>query len=44
MDYELIVIGAGTAGSNVAKAGVRMGAKVAIVEKDGFGGCCLERG
>ncbi len=28
MDYDLIVIGAGTAGSNAAKAGITMGANV----------------
>jgi pyruvate/2-oxoglutarate dehydrogenase complex dihydrolipoamide dehydrogenase (E3) component len=44
MDYDLIVVGAGTAGSNAAKAGVKMGAKVAIVEEDGFSGTCLARG
>lgn len=44
MDYDLIVIGAGTAGSNAAKAAVKIGAKVAIVEEDGFSGTCLARG
>lgn len=44
MNYDLIVIGAGTAGSNAAKAGVKLGAKVAMVEEDGFAGTCLARG
>lgn len=44
MEYDLIVIGAGTAGSNAAKAAVRMAAKVAIVEEDGFSGTCLASG
>lgn len=44
MDYELIVIGGGTAGVNAAKAAVNMGTKVAIVEQDGFSGTCLARG
>lgn len=44
MDFELIVIGAGTAGSNAAKAAVGMGARAAIVEEDGFAGTCLARG
>lgn len=44
MDYDLIVIGAGTAGTNAAKAAIRMGGRVAIVEEDGFAGTCLARG
>lgn len=44
MDYDLIVLGGGTAGSNAAKAAVKMGAKVAIVDEDGFAGTCLARG
>lgn len=44
MDYDLIVLGGGTAGSNAAKAAAKMGAKVAIVDEDGFAGTCLARG
>ena len=44
MDYDLIVIGGGTAGINAAKAAVKLGAKSAIVEEDGFAGTCLKSG
>jgi len=44
MDYDLIVIGGGTAGVNAAKAGVKLGAGVAIVEEESFAGTCLARG
>lgn len=44
MDYDLIVIGGGTAGLNAAKAARSLGAKLAIVEEDGFAGTCLLRG
>lgn len=44
MDYDLIIIGAGTAGANAAKAAVKLGANAAIVEEDGFSGTCLARG
>jgi len=44
MDYDLIVIGGGTAGVNAAKTAVKLGAKVAIVEEDDFAGTCLARG
>jgi pyruvate/2-oxoglutarate dehydrogenase complex dihydrolipoamide dehydrogenase (E3) component len=43
-DYDLIVIGAGTAGKNAAKAAARLGAKTALVEEDGYGGTCLATG
>jgi pyruvate/2-oxoglutarate dehydrogenase complex dihydrolipoamide dehydrogenase (E3) component len=43
-DYDLIVIGAGTAGKNAAKAAGRLGAKTALVEEDGYGGTCLATG
>jgi pyruvate/2-oxoglutarate dehydrogenase complex dihydrolipoamide dehydrogenase (E3) component len=44
VDYELLVIGAGTAGNAAASAGARLGARTAIVEQDGFGGTCLSSG
>jgi pyruvate/2-oxoglutarate dehydrogenase complex dihydrolipoamide dehydrogenase (E3) component len=44
VDYDLVVIGAGTAGDAAATAGVGLGARTAIVEQDGFGGTCLATG
>jgi glutathione reductase (NADPH) len=44
MDYDLLVIGAGTAGSNAAKRAVELGARTAIAEQDGFAGTCLGTG
>ena len=44
MDYDLIVIGGGTAGMNAAKAAHSLGAKTAIVEEESFAGTCLLRG
>ncbi len=44
MDYGLVVIGAGTAGSFAARTAVRLGARTAIVEQDGFAGTCLAVG
>ncbi len=44
MDYDLIVIGGGTAGLNAAKAGHHLGAKLAIVEQESFAGTCLLSG
>jgi glutathione reductase (NADPH) len=44
VDFDLVVIGAGTAGSNAAKTAVGLGARTAIVEQDGFGGTCLDTG
>ncbi len=41
MDFDLLVIGAGTAGSFAARRGVDLGARTAIVEQDGFAGTCL---
>ncbi len=42
--YDLVVIGGGPEGYVAAIKGAQMGAKVAIVEKDEFGGTCLNRG
>ena len=44
MDYGLLVIGAGTAGSFAAGTAVGMGARTVIAEQDGFAGTCLGTG
>jgi len=44
MDYEMLVIGAGTAGTNAAKKAASLGARTALVEEDGFAGTCLGKG
>ena len=44
MEYDLIVIGGGTAGLNAAKAARNLSAKLAIVEEESFAGTCLLRG
>ncbi len=44
MDYELIAIGAGTAGKMAARTAASLGARTAIVEEDGFAGTCLGKG
>ena len=44
MDYDLIVIGGGTAGMNAAKAAHSLGAKIAVAEEESFAGTCLLRG
>ncbi len=43
-DYDLIVIGAGTAGLVSAAGGASLGAKVALIERDHMGGECLNYG
>lgn len=42
--YDLIIIGAGTAGYVAALYAARAGLKVALAEKDEVGGVCLNRG
>jgi glutathione reductase (NADPH) len=44
LDYDLLVIGAGTAGSWAARTGVGLGARTALIEQDGFGGTCITTG
>jgi pyruvate/2-oxoglutarate dehydrogenase complex dihydrolipoamide dehydrogenase (E3) component len=44
MDYDLLVIGAGTAGGFAARTAVELGARTALVEQDLFGGTCLRTG
>lgn len=43
-DYDLLVIGGGTAGLVAAAGGASLGAKVALVERDRLGGECLHYG
>lgn len=42
--YNLIVIGAGTAGLTAARSAAALGAKVALIERDRLGGTCLNIG
>ena len=44
MDYDIIVIGAGSAGLTVAIGGSQIGAKVLLVEKEKIGGDCTHHG
>jgi ribulose 1,5-bisphosphate synthetase/thiazole synthase len=42
--YNLVVIGAGTAGLVTAAGAAGLGAKVALIERDLMGGVCLKVG
>ncbi|MDI6725753.1 MAG: NAD(P)/FAD-dependent oxidoreductase [Smithellaceae bacterium] len=42
--YDILVIGAGPGGHAVAVRAARLGAQVAIIEKNGWGGTCTHRG
>ena len=42
--YDLIVIGAGGAGSTAANIAAKMGKRVALIERDKLGGTCLNYG
>ena len=42
--YDLIVIGAGAAGSTAATTAAQKGARVAMIERDKIGGTCLNYG
>ncbi len=42
--FDLVVIGAGPGGYVAALRAAQLGAKVAVVERDKLGGCCLNRG
>jgi pyruvate/2-oxoglutarate dehydrogenase complex dihydrolipoamide dehydrogenase (E3) component len=42
--YDLAVVGAGPAGLSAATAAAALGARVALVERDLFGGTCLNTG
>lgn len=41
MEYDIVVLGAGTAGSTAAKTAKSLGARTAVIEEDGFAGACL---
>src|SRR5437763_14759374 len=43
-DYDLLVIGAGAAGSTAASTAAQNGIRVAMVERDKIGGTCLKYG
>ena len=43
-EYDLIVIGAGGAGSTAASSAAKMGKRVALIEHDKLGGTCLNYG
>ena len=42
--YDVVVIGGGAGGLNVASASAQLGASVALVEKKALGGDCLYHG
>ena len=44
VEYDLVVIGGGSAGLVAASAGAQINAKVALIEKDLLGGDCLHYG
>ncbi len=44
MDYDVIVIGGGSAGYAAARTAQELGAKVAIIDKGPLGGLCILRG
>lgn len=44
MSYDLIVIGGGSGGVRMARWSAKLGAKVAIIERDRYGGTCVIRG
>ena len=43
-DYDLVVIGAGSAGLSITHVAARMGLRVALVERERMGGDCLNTG
>jgi len=42
--YDLLVIGGGAAGINALRQGVKLGARVALVDSGPLGGTCINRG
>ena len=44
MDYDVIIIGGGSAGYAAARTAQELGAKVAIIDKGPLGGLCILRG
>ncbi len=43
-DFDLIVIGAGSAGLSITAAAAQLGVRVALIERDQMGGDCLNTG
>jgi glutathione reductase (NADPH) len=43
-DYDLVIVGAGSAGVRAARIAANHGARVVIVEEDKVGGTCVIRG
>ena len=43
-EFDIVVIGGGPAGYVAAIRAAQLGAKVAVVEKNEFGGTCLNKG
>ncbi len=43
-DYDLFIMGAGSAGAAAAKKAASLGVRVAIAEQEALGGTCLNRG
>ena len=44
MDYEVAVIGSGSAGKEAALLAARQGRRVVVIEKETLGGTCFHRG
>ena len=44
MDFDLVVIGGGTAGMNAMKTAHALGPEMAIIEEENFAGTCLRTG
>lgn len=42
--YDLLVIGGGAAGINALKRGLKLGARVALIDSGPLGGTCINRG
>ena len=43
-DYDLFIMGAGSAGAAAASKAASLGLRVAVAEQDALGGTCLNRG
>ncbi|NJM19578.1 MAG: glutathione-disulfide reductase [Richelia sp. RM2_1_2] len=43
-DYDLFIMGAGSAGATAAKKAASLGLRVAVAEQEALGGTCLNRG
>jgi pyruvate/2-oxoglutarate dehydrogenase complex dihydrolipoamide dehydrogenase (E3) component len=42
--YDLLIIGGGAAGINALKAGIKLGARIVLVDRGPLGGTCINRG